>query len=164
MVAGDVVRGSTRVRGLLVAGLLAGSAGGMLGVVAPASAAGVGSGPAVASVAAVHPGSASATSRPAPGTAFTAYASSWRAVVSKGVLRFEGTRLPTRAVRVQRSAFAKGVEFTGSSRGKPVELVVRSGRCIDVSGKNTGMTASLRYGRHLMRGCAVVGAFPIANT
>lgn len=80
------------------------------------------------------------------------------------MLRFDGKRLGSHGARVDRSAFAKGVEFTGRHHRRTVALVVRSGRCIDKAGKNTGMRATLTYGKKTVRGCAMAGAPPIART
>ncbi|MDO5627708.1 MAG: hypothetical protein Q4G43_05230 [Mobilicoccus sp.] len=102
--------------------------------------------------------------RPAPGTAFTAYGDTFRLTVKDGVLTTEGKRIGERRIKVERNAFAKGVEFTGRDRGREVALVVRSGKCVDTAGQDTGMRASFTYGSRTMRGCAVAGAMPIANT
>lgn len=105
--------------------------------------------------------------KPAPVTAFTAYGGKrvpWRATVSKAVLRVEGKGIRTQQIAIKRSAFAKGVEFTATKRGVNAALVIRGGRCIDTTGKNTGQRATLTLGKRVFRGCAVNGAFPIANT
>lgn len=134
----------------VLAAAMAASVGGMA-VAAPVSA---------TPSAAIQTKTSAVPVKAAPGTAFTAYDHTWRAVVSKGRLSLEGKRLPARSVKVSRSAFAKGVEFTGRHRGTEVALVVRSGRCVDVTGENTGMRATLQYGRRVLRGCAVPEALP----
>ncbi|MDO5628109.1 MAG: hypothetical protein Q4G43_07290 [Mobilicoccus sp.] len=94
------------------------------------------------------------------GTAFTAFGTdtSWRAVVDGTKLEIEGEGAQTRTVTVERSAFAKGVEFTGTENGAEVALVVRDGECKDASGQDTGMTAKLTQGGKTVEGCAVEGA------
>lgn len=100
----------------------------------------------------------------APGTAFTAYGNKFRVTVKRGILTIDDTHIGQRRVKVSREAFAKGVEFTGKDRGRAVALVIRSGKCVDTAGQDTGMTASFTYGKRTMRGCAVAGALPIADT
>ncbi|MBK7723055.1 MAG: hypothetical protein IPI32_12780 [Austwickia sp.] len=109
---------------------------------------------------------ASGSSSALPGTAFTAYGvhTAWRAVVNQGVLTTEGTAVGERSAKVTSSAFAKGVDFSGTQAGTKVELTVRSGTCVDASGEDTGMTAVLRVGAKEYRGCAVEGAIPHADT
>lgn len=102
--------------------------------------------------------------KPAPGTAFTAYGKTWRATVSKGVLRVHGKNIRTQRIAVNRSAFAKGVEFTAKKRSLNAALVIRGGRCVDTAGKNTGQRATLTLGKKVFRGCAVSGVMPIADT
>lgn len=103
-----------------------------------------------------------------PGTAFTAYGNTWRAVVDRGVLRVEGNSKALRGIngpiKVKRSAFAKGVEFTGRSKGRTIALVVRAGQCKDTAGQNTGQRATLTIGKQRLTGCAVPGAKQTANT
>lgn len=111
--------------------------------------------------------SAAVAAKAAPGTAFTAYGGQrvpWRAVVSRGVLRVEGKGIRSQKIRVTRSAFAKGVEFTSKQRGVNAALVIRGGRCIDTAGKNTGQRATLTLGKRVFRGCAVSGAVPTADS
>lgn len=73
------------------------------------------------------------------------------------MLRVHGAGLKGQRIKVTRSAFAKGVEFTGRYRGKKVELVVRGARCIDKAGKSTGQRATLSYGKRVVRACAISG-------
>lgn len=135
-------------------------------LVAGAIVAGGGSGIATAAPA-TAPAATAVAAKDAPGTAFTAYGGSrtpWRATVSKGILRVEGPGLRTQRIAVDRSAFAKGVEFTSAKRGVNASLVVRGGKCVDTAGKNTGQRATLTLGKRVLRGCAVNGVLPIANT
>ncbi|MCB0882724.1 MAG: hypothetical protein KDC33_10985 [Thermoleophilia bacterium] len=117
--------------------------------------------------AALAPASAVPASKAGPGTAFTAWgtgkAPAWRAVVSKGRLRVESPSLGTFTVRVSRSAFSRGVDFTGRRKGRDVGLTVTSGACRH-NGRNTGMRAKLTVGTRTVRGCAVTGVTPIADT
>lgn len=100
------------------------------------------------------------------GTAFTAYGRNtpWRAVVQKGTLTTEGPSVGEHTLRVTRSAWSKGVQFTGSDRGQKFSLVVRPGACVDGSGQDTGQVATLSVGNRQLSGCAVSGAYPHANT
>ena len=41
---------------------------------------------------------------------------------------------------------------------------VCGGKCVDTAGKNTGQRATLTLGKRVLRGCAVNGVLPIANT
>lgn len=139
-------------------------------VMAGALAVGAGASAQAAPAASAAPASthvASLAAKDAPGTAFTAFGNTrtpWRAVVSKGVLRIEGKGLRTQSVKVTRSAFAKGVEFTSAKKGTNASLVIRGGRCIDANGKNMGQRATLTLGKRVFTGCAVNGAYGIANT
>lgn len=100
------------------------------------------------------------------GTAFTAYGRNtpWRAVVQKRTLTTEGPSVGEHTLRVTRSAWSKGVQFTGSEGGKKFSLVVRAGTCVDGSGQDTGQVATLSVGNRQLTGCAVSGAYPHANT
>lgn len=105
-----------------------------------------------------------------PGTSFTAFGrrTPWRAVVADGVLTTEGPSAGQHSVAVTRSAFSRGVEFTGTETTagahEPVSLVITSDTCRDGQGQDTGMTAVLTVGNHQLRGCAVAGAIPHADT
>lgn len=115
-------------------------------------------------------GQATQSAKPAPpadaGMAFTAYGRNtpWRAVVRKGTLTTEGPSVGEHTLRVTRSAWSKGVRFTGSEGGQKFSLVVRPGTCVDGSGQNTGQVATLSVGNRQLSGCAVSGAYPRANT
>lgn len=146
---------STLLGTALVAGALAAGAGGT-GIAQASQTA-----PAASTV------STATAAKPAPGTAFTAYGGKrvpWRATVSNGVLRVEGKGIRTQRIAVKRSAFAKGVEFTAKKRGVNAALVIRGGKCVDASGKNTGQRATLTLGKRVFHGCAVNGVVPIADT
>ncbi|MDO5697467.1 MAG: hypothetical protein Q4G51_05780 [Dermatophilus congolensis] len=99
-----------------------------------------------------------------PGTSFTAYGQSvaWRAVVDKGVLTTEGPVVGERKVEVERSAFAKGVDFTGKDGRTEITLTVQSGSCIDSAG-DTGMKAILSVGDRRLQGCAVEGGYELTE-
>lgn len=99
-----------------------------------------------------------------PGTAFTAYGQSvaWRAVVDKGVLTTEGPVVGERTIQVERSAFAKGVDFTGKDGRTEITLTVQSGSCIDSAG-DTGMKAILSVGDRRLQGCAVEGVYELTE-
>lgn len=127
---------------------------------APAGATAPSAAPAPASLVRATATTTATTTTATPGTAFTAYGSNWRVVVNKGRMTTEGRGVGQRTMRVKRSAFAKGVEFTGRHKRTPFTLVIRSGRCIDTAGHNTGMVSRLYVGKRTYRGCAVAGAVP----
>lgn len=120
--------------------------------------------PAPTSTATTPSTSAPATTKSSgePGTAFTAYGQNvaWRAVVENGVLTTEGPVAGERTVKVERSAWAKGVEFTGRDGRTEVSLTIRTGSCADPAG-DTGMVATLSVGDRQLKGCAVEGAVPL---
>lgn len=112
------------------------------------------------------PARSAQSAKPAPpadaGMAFTAYGRNtpWRAVVRKGTLTTEGPSVGEHTLRVTRSAWSKGVRFTGSEGGQKFSLVVRPGTCVDGSGQ----VATLSVGNRQLSGCAVSGAYPRVNT
>lgn len=112
----------------------------------------------------VVPGTAAPTSE--PGTAFSAWGLEvrWRAVIENGVLSTEGSVVGTRRIEVERRAFVRGVDFTGRDGSTEVTLTVKTGSCIDDSGKDTTMQATLSVGDRQLQGCAVEGAVPVAGT
>lgn len=80
-----------------------------------------------------------------------------------GRLTVDSPKLGSFTVRVSRSAFARGVDFTGRRGGGEVGLTVTSGTCRG-NGESTGMTAKLTVAGRTVTGCARPGAAPIANT
>ena len=67
-------------------------------------------------------------------------------------------------IKVERSAYAKGVEFYGKDGGQDVNLNIRTGSCKDNNGNENEFTATLSYGDKSYRGCAVAGAIEHAPT
>ena len=91
----------------------------------------------------------------------------WRAVIKKSNLSLELTKNNEfyRKIKVKRSAYAKGVEFTGViSSGNQVTININGKRCIDRNGNTNEFTATLYYKGKIMKGCAVRGAFGYAPT
>lgn len=101
---------------------------------------------------------------PAPGTVFTAWGTTWRAVVGGTTLRTEGRGPGERAIRVTRRAYSRGVDFSGVSRGRAVNLNVTGGTCRTGSAAPTGYIAKLTIGSRTLRGCAVPRIIPRATT
>ena len=95
---------------------------------------------------------------------FTAFGSTWRAVVENGKLFLEGPVLNATSISVERLAYAKGVEFFGHDGNKEVNLNIRGVPCQDSSGNKSEFTASLVYGKKTMKGCAVAGVIEEAPT
>ena len=99
-------------------------------------------------------------------TAFTAFGgnnSAWRAVVDKDQLSIEGAELKTATITVERSAYAKGVEFFGEDQGQKIGLNIRSQPCT-LDGHENEFTATLDVGDKTFKGCAVAGAQEHAPT
>ena len=99
-------------------------------------------------------------------TAFTAFGgnnSAWRAVVDKDQLSIEGAELKTATITVERSAYAKGVEFFGEDQGQKIGLNIRSQPCT-LDGHENEFTATLDVGNKTFKGCAVAGAQEHAPT
>ena len=99
-------------------------------------------------------------------TAFTAFGgnnSAWRAVVDKDQLSNEGAELKTATITVERSAYAKGVEFFGEDQGQKIGLNIRSQPCT-LDGHENEFTATLDVGDKTFKGCAVAGAQEHAPT
>ena len=99
-------------------------------------------------------------------TAFTAFGgnnSAWRAVVNNDQLSIEGTELKAATITVERSAYAKGVEFSGEDQGRKIGLNIRSEPCT-LDGHENEFTATLDVGDKTFKGCAVAGAQEHAPT
>ncbi len=101
-----------------------------------------------------------------PIKAFTAFGNkeAWRAVVNGNQLMLEGEITGDKTLTVERSAYAKGVEFYGKDGGQDVNLNIRTGSCKDNNGNENEFTATLSYGDKSYRGCAVAGAIEHAPT
>ncbi|OYQ75648.1 hypothetical protein [Wohlfahrtiimonas sp. G9077] len=99
---------------------------------------------------------------------FTAYGTKapWRILVDHDTLSVEGNSSVLKAgqLKVERLAYAKGVEFSGDYFGKPLTLNVRFAECKDAQGQASDFTATLYYGKNIYKGCAVAGLVPHANT
>ncbi len=56
---------------------------------------------------------------------------------------------------VERSAFAKGVEYSGTLNGKPAGITIRSGTCSDgMSDRNYEFTVTATLDGQTLKGCA----------
>ncbi|MBS7828916.1 hypothetical protein J7554_07220 [Wohlfahrtiimonas chitiniclastica] len=99
---------------------------------------------------------------------FTAYGKlnePWRIVVKHDdQLEIEGVMVREGTLKVTRSAYAKGVEFSGDYDGQPLTLNIRSLKCKDSNGDETDFTATFYYGKRTYKGCAVAGAIEHADT
>lgn len=99
---------------------------------------------------------------------FTAYGKlnePWRIVVKHDdQLEIEGTMVREGTLMATRSAYAKGVEFSGDYDGQPLTLNIRSLKCKDSNGHETNFTATFYYGKRTYKGCAVAGAIEHADT
>ncbi|MDO4694093.1 MAG: hypothetical protein Q4A62_05645 [Eikenella sp.] len=101
---------------------------------------------------------------------FTAFSgdgdNGWRAVIRGSRMELETIRHKEyyRNLKVRRSAYAKGVEFTGKTRYGQVTLDINNKRCRDRNGRTNEFTATLHYRGKVTRGCAVRGAYEVAPT
>lgn len=97
-----------------------------------------------------------------PVTHFTAYGFSpaWQAEIKGDVLEFDvpetvGVDKPLRKIRVERSAYAKGVNYDGKDGKVAVTVDIKSGPCdIATEGTSREFFATLTYGKKTYRGCA----------
>lgn len=91
----------------------------------------------------------------------------WRVVIKRNRMSLELTKNNEfhRKIKVKRSAYAKGVEFTGfTSSGSEVTININGKPCVDSNGNTNEFTAKLYYKGKVMQGCAVRGAFGYAPT
>ncbi|MFV5426143.1 hypothetical protein VXO75_04870 [Acinetobacter towneri] len=97
---------------------------------------------------------------------FTAYGvtQSWRVLVDDDQIEVEGTALPNFKIPVERSAYAKGVEFMGQHDNKAVNVNINSTPCKDADGTMAEFSVTLDYGDQVFKGCAVAGIVPTADT
>ena len=108
-----------------------------------------------------------------PVKAFTAFGSKpkgWRVVVrgeaeeTGNRLALEGEDLPEAEIDATRSAYAKGVEFSGNVGETAVNLNIRTQECTDSEGNKYDSKATLDFGSTVYEGCAVDGAVEHAPT
>lgn len=91
----------------------------------------------------------------------------WRVVIKRNRLSLELAENNEfhRKIRVKRSAYAKGAEFTEvTSSGDEVTININGKPCVDSNGNTNEFTATLYYKGKVMQGCAVRGAFNYAPT
>ncbi|MBK4217209.1 hypothetical protein JJJ17_14855 [Paracoccus caeni] len=68
------------------------------------------------------------------------------------------------AIRVDRIAFAEGVEYIGVHRGRPFTVNIRAARCQDsMSGDRFPMTATVTVAGNVQRGCAGPASAEVAQ-
>lgn len=108
-----------------------------------------------------------------PVKAFTAFGSKpkgWRVVVrgeaeeTGNRLALEGEGLPEAEIDATRSAYAKGVEFSGNVGETAVNLNIRTQECTDGEGNKYDSKATLDFGNTVYEGCAVDGVVEHAPT
>ena len=101
---------------------------------------------------------------------FTAFSgdgeNGWRAVIRNNRMELETIKGNEyyRRIPVKRSAYAKGVEFSGKTRFGEVTLNINGQRCRDHNGRMNEFTAKLYYRGKVLKGCAVRGAYGHAPT
>lgn len=97
---------------------------------------------------------------------FTAYGAdpNWRAVIEGEKISLEGEDIEEGTYAVERSAYAKGVEYYGKTAQTEFSLGITSKECHDTAGQKTEFTVSFTYGKKTLKGCAVAGAFEHADT
>lgn len=95
---------------------------------------------------------------------FTAFGETWRAVVSGDTADLEGEGITCGVYKTERSAYAKGVEFSGSAHGTDFTLNIRSQPCKDAAGNKYDLTAKLFYGKKTYKGVALPKAMERADT
>ena len=101
---------------------------------------------------------------------FTAFSgdgeNGWRAVIRNNRMELETIKGKEyyRRIPVKRSAYAKGMEFSGKTRFGEVTLNINGQRCRDHNGRMNEFTAKLYYRGKVVKGCAVRGAYGHAPT
>ena len=85
--------------------------------------------------------------------AYTAGGEGWSATVSGDSVRFERAGAKAATVKVQRLAYASGVEYVGTLNDRAFTLNIRGADCGDQP-----MTATLRANGNTYQGCAAPGA------
>ncbi|MDO5056142.1 MAG: hypothetical protein Q4E06_02295 [Lautropia sp.] len=97
---------------------------------------------------------------------FTAYGvgSSWRLLIDGDTAHTEGPELPAARVLLERSAYARGVEFSGTLAGQPLDININGRPCTDASRQRTEFSVTVHHGSRRLKGCAVRGIVPAAPT
>ena len=95
---------------------------------------------------------------------YTAWGEHFRAVLSGDTLELSGDGIRDCRLHVKRVKVKNGVDFNGKIAGLPVKLSLRRQSCRDLQGRSHDLSSRLRYGKRIFRGCAVPGAFEIADT
>ncbi len=92
---------------------------------------------------------------------FTAYGANpnWRAVIKDESLELEGENgIEEGTYKVERSAYAKGVEYYGKTAQHEFSLNIRGEECHDTAGQVADFTVTFTYGKQELKGCAVASA------
>ncbi|MDO5681185.1 MAG: hypothetical protein Q4G54_12775 [Pelistega sp.] len=92
---------------------------------------------------------------------FTAYGANpnWRAVIKDETLELEGEEgIEEGTYKVERSAYAKGVEYFGKTAQHEFSLNIHGAECHDTAGQVVDFTVSFTYGKQELKGCAVASA------
>ncbi|QGM81197.1 hypothetical protein [Otariodibacter oris] len=100
---------------------------------------------------------------------FTAFGgdenNAWRAVIQNNTMSLEMSKYgyyPN--IEVTRSAYSKGAEFVGYIDSKEVMVDIRGTECRDSNNNLNEFSATLYYQGKIIKGCAVRGAYPHADT
>lgn len=79
----------------------------------------------------------------------------WSATVRGSTLTYSTPETPDTTIPVERFAYAKGVEYSGTLNGQPLTLNIRTGSCEDgMTTHSYPMTAKLFLGSAVLKGCA----------
>ncbi len=103
---------------------------------------------------------ASATTADTVVTKFKAngFSPAWEAMIDGNTVSFEVPETMTpdgkkRAIRVERSAYAKGATFNGKDGNVPFSLDIKTSECVKTGDKRQ-FAATLAYGKSVYKGCA----------
>lgn len=99
-----------------------------------------------------------------PSDGYTAFAYTWRAVVSGDTIDLEGEGITEGVYKVERSAYAKGVEFFGNANGVDFTLNIFPQKGTDDNGFKYDLGAKLFYGKKTYKGVAIPKAYERADT
>ena len=95
---------------------------------------------------------------------YTAWGAGFRAVVSGDTLELEGDGVKEGCFRVKRVKVKNGMDFRCRIDGRQVTLSLRRQNCRDSQGRRYEISSRLHYGGMIFRGCALPGAYGIADT
>lgn len=72
--------------------------------------------------------------------------------------------MPPSHAPLERSAYAKGVEFSGTLAGQPLDINIDDRPCTDAGRQRTEFSVTVHHGSRHLDGCAVRGIVPAAPT